>query len=138
MNDENIIQNHYVNIVMNKPEFIQVNNSYERYCVYKALERYAFNWQSIWFNKSYKKEPKYAEKNTCKYCFRRKRNSINIEEWEHEDVEGDFCYDYYKCNTCQNIYASVWREDDFMFIERKVYKINIYYKPMKKMRSFKA
>jgi hypothetical protein len=80
---------------MNKPNFIEVKNSYERYCVYMALEQYATDWQTVWFNKSYKKEAKYATHNICKYCFRKKKHYHNVEEWEHEDMERDFCYYYY-------------------------------------------
>jgi len=132
------IHQYYVHIVMNKPNFIEVKNSYERYCVYMALEQYATDWQTVWFNKSYKKEAKYATHNICKYCFRKKKHYHNVEEWEHEDMERDFCYYYYKCNNCNDIYAEVWEKGDFMFLEKIPYKINIYYSFKKKMRSFKS
>ena len=61
---------YYNNIVINKPNYIEVKNSYERCCVYEALQKYASNCESVWFNKSYKKKIRYAQKNTCKYCFK--------------------------------------------------------------------
>ena len=84
MNTDKKINQYYVDIVMNKPNYIEVANSYQRYCIYEALHKYASNWQSVWFNKSYKKEIRYALKDTCKYCFRKKNNSENITEWEED------------------------------------------------------
>lgn len=136
MDTKNIIRQYYVNIVMNKPNYIQVKNSYERYCVYTALQQYAYDWQSVWFNKSYKKEIRYAKKDTCKYCFRKKKKCENITECEEgDDYYGDESY-HYKCNTCGDIYASIWRKGDVMFIEKIPYKINIFYSLKKKMKCF--
>jgi hypothetical protein len=136
MDTEKIIKKHYTNIVMNKPDYIEVKNTYERYCVYEALQQYASNWQSIWFNKSYKKENRYAKKDTCKYCFRKKQNYENIIEWqEGDDYYGDETY-HNKCNTCGDMYASIWSKGDVMFVEKIPYKINIFYSPKKKMRCF--
>jgi hypothetical protein len=136
MNTEKIVEQYYNDIVTNKPNCIEVNNSYERYCVYEALQKYALNWHSVWFNKSYKKEIRYSQKNTCKYCFRKKNNPENITEWEEgDDYYGDESY-HYKCNTCGDKYANIWREGDEMFIEKIPYKINIYYSPKKRMRCF--
>ena len=147
METERKIYQYYVDILMNKPDYIIVNNSYERYCVYSALEKYALNWQSVWFNKSYKKTIRYSQENTCKYCFGKKNkassllkyvkiNEKNITEWEEgDDYYGDETYNY-KCNTCNNSYATIWRKDDPMFMEKIPYKINIFYTPKKNMRSF--
>jgi hypothetical protein len=127
---------YYWNIVTNKPDKIMVKNAYERYCVYGALQRYANNFQSVWFNKSYKKIFKYAIQDTCKYCFRHKQNYLNVTEWEEGDeYYGDETY-YHKCNTCGDEYASIWREGDVMFLEKMPYQINIFYSPKKKMRCF--
>jgi hypothetical protein len=117
MNIETKIYKYYCNIVINKPNYIEVKNSYERYCVYKALEKYASNWQSIWFNKSYKKEIKYALNDTCKYCFKKKNNAEKITIWEEDDYE-TYCggKSHYKCNTCGDIYAKIWGKNDVMFI----------------------
>lgn len=140
MDTEKLISQYYVNIVMNKPDYIEVKNTYERYCVYDALQQYASNWQSVWFNKSYKKENRYAKKDTCKYCFRKKKNYENITEWEKgDDYYGDETY-YYKCNTCCNSWSSrwtpIWKKGDIMFVEKIPYRINIFYIPKKKMRCF--
>lgn len=136
MDTKNLITQYFVNIVMNKPNYIEVKNSYERYCVYMALQQYAYNWQSVWFNKSYKKEMRYAEKDTCKYCFRKKQNYENITEWEEgDDYYADESY-HYKCNTCVNRYASIWSKGDAMFLEKIPNKINIFYCLKKKMRCF--
>ena len=96
MNTNTKINQYYVDIVMNKPDYIEVNNSYERYCLYTALEKYSSNWQSVWFNKSYRKQIRYALKDTCKYCFRKKHqstfwedyiniNPYNVVEWQESD-----------------------------------------------------
>jgi hypothetical protein len=39
-----------------------------------------------------------------------------------------------KCGIA--IYANVWKQGEMMFIEKIPYKINIFYTPKKKMRSF--
>lgn len=147
MNTNTKINQYYADIVMNKPDYIEVNNSYDRYCLYIALEKYASNWQSVWFNKSYKKQIRYALKDTCKYCFRKKHqstfysdyiniNAENISEWEEgDDYYGDESY-YHKCNTCGNLYAKIWKKGDAMFTEKIPYKINIFYTPKKNMRTF--
>ncbi len=135
---DKIINNYYVNIVMNKPNHIEINNSYESYCVYSALEKYASEWQTIWFNKSYIKKMIYAKKNTCKYCFRKNSNAENIVEWEECDYESYFGGDFhYKCETCKNIYADIWKEGEKMFVCKIPNKINIYYEKKKQMRFFK-
>lgn len=137
MDTEKIIEKHYINIVMNKPDYIEVKNTYERYCVYEALQQYASNWQSVWFNKSYKKENRHAKKDTCKFCFRKKQNCENITECQNgDDYYGDETYNS-KCNTCNNMYASIWSKGDVMFVEKIPHKINIFYVPKKKMRCFK-
>ncbi len=41
---DKIINNYYVNIVMNKPNHIEINNSYESYCVYSAFSE-APDWK---------------------------------------------------------------------------------------------
>ena len=137
MNTDKKINQYYADIVMNKPNYIEVNNSYERYCIYEALQIYASKWQSVWFNKLYKEEIRYALKDTCKYCFRKKNNSENITEWEEDGWESYFGGDvHYKCNTCGDIDATIWREGVVMFIDKIPYKINIFYTPKKQMRSF--
>lgn len=138
MNVDKLIDKYYVEIVMNKPSCIEIKNSYERYCVYKALNKYALNWNDLWFNKSYKKKIKYASEDTCKYCFKHKNNSKNITEWETNQYE-NYCGGnvYYKCNTCNNNHAKIWKKNDKMFTEKQPYKINIFYTPQKNMRFFK-
>jgi hypothetical protein len=137
MNTEKTIKQYYNNIITNKSNYIEVKNSYERYCVYEALQQYAINCQSVWFNKSYNKEIKYAQKDTCKFCFRKKKDSTNITEWEEgDDYYGDEVY-HYKCNTCGDKYANIWKKGEFMFMNKIPYKINIFYSPKKKMRYFK-
>ncbi len=138
MDTEIMIKKHYINILMNKPDFIEVKNSYERYCVYSALEEYSSKWQSVWFNKSYKKEIRYAQKHTCKFCFKKKQNYENVNEWdEGDDYYGDVVGCYYNCNTCGGNRVAVWKEGHKMFMEKIPYKINIFYRrPKKNMRCF--
>lgn len=128
---------YYVDIVMNKPNFIKVQNSFERFCLYTALEQYARDFNTVWFNKSYKKEPVYADTDLCKYCFRKNR-SCKIEEWEKDDWESYFGGEFhYHCKTCNNFYADVWVKGDFMFIKKTPCKINIYYEqPSMKLKCF--
>lgn len=126
----------YYHKIIEKPKSIEVKNSYDRYCVYEALEKYSLNFGAVSHNKSYKKEQKYAKENTCKYCHRKKKIATNIEEWKHEDSEGDWCFYYHKCHTCNDKYANVWRKEDFMYEEKIPYKINIYYEKKQKIKCF--
>lgn len=136
-----IINKYYADIVMRNPSYLEVGNTYERYCVYRALEKYAENWNSIWFNKSYKKEPKYASENICKYCYRKNRKQ-NIVEHEVEDVEDRTSQEYFWCKNCCDMYKTryhgeIWEEGDFMYLRKVAYRINIYYtQPKIKTRSF--
>jgi hypothetical protein len=126
------IQKYYDTIVNDTPSFIDVKNSYERYCLYAALEKYANDIKTIYFNKSRKKEKRYASIDTCKYCFKIKHDT-NVIEWD--TYYGD---DFgFHCKECNNKYAKVWEKGDEMFTEKKIYKINIYYeKPNIKTRCF--
>ncbi len=38
MDTEKLIAQYYNNIVINKADYIEVKNTYERYCVYEALQ----------------------------------------------------------------------------------------------------
>jgi hypothetical protein len=129
------VQQYYNDIRMNKPDYINVNTSYDRYCVYEALQQYAVDFQSVWFNKLYKKEIKYAKKDICKNCFRKKKNYENVVEYEIEDSEDYTSTYYFYCNTC-NGEVSVWEEGQRMFVEKIPYRINIYYSPKKGIRCF--
>ena len=65
-----------------------------------------------------------------------KQNYENIIEWQMGDnYYGDETY-HSKCNTCGDIYASIWSKGYLMFVEKIPYKINIFYSPKKKMRCF--
>lgn len=134
MNIKSQISFYYTNIQANKPNFINTNNSYDRYCVYNALEKYAKNCDDIWFNKSYKKHPYYATETICKKC------KCIVKEYDVENYES-YCggYTYYWCNNCNMCkpISKVWCKNDFMYNAKQPYKINIYYtKPNFKTRKF--
>lgn len=128
---ETKINTYLVEMIANKPSYIETTNSYERFCVYSALEKYANCCGPVWCNKSYNKCSLYANKTICKRCMG------SVKEYDVEEYE-TYCggYTYYLCNKC-NRKVDVWYEDDFMYILRYPYRINIYYdKPTCKVRCF--
>lgn len=127
---ETKINTYLVEIIANKPSYIETANSYERFCVYSALEKYAQHYNPVWCNKSYNKRSLRATKTICKRCMG------SVEEYDVDLYESCSGYTYYVCDACDRR-VHVWRENDFMYVLRYPYKINIYYdKPTCKVRCF--
>jgi hypothetical protein len=125
--------NKYFNLIVeDKPSFIKTKNSYERSCLYKALEKYGKEKEQIWFNR--KKE--YIDV----FCsgFMCKRHKCELSRCD--DYEGD-----YWCDECYNwkhfLYIlgkrdiesvsadcmDLGEKGDFLYKSKVTIGLNIYY-----------
>lgn len=128
-------------IVEKKPSFIETPNSYERLCLYKALEKYGEEKEQIWFNR--KKE--YIDIFCTGYMCKRHKCKLS----RCDDYEGDFW-----CDECYNEKRFLYRigrldfdcvdsecidlgeKGDFLYKSKVTIGLNIYYtKPNLKVKT---
>jgi hypothetical protein len=129
---ENDINKYIGLIIKDKPSFIKTKNSYERLCIYKALEKYGKEKQQIWFNR--KKEY------TNVFCsgFMCKRHKCELSRCD--DYEGDYwcekCYDdkyfWYKVGkrdieSVDMNCIDIGEKGDFLYKSKVTVGLNIYY-----------
>lgn len=122
----------YFNLIKNKPSFIATKNTYERLCLYKALEKYGKEESKIWYNRRKENVDILCDGFVCK------RHKCKLSKCD--DYEGD-----YWCEKCHNYKHFLYRigkkdiEDvdmncidlgeagDFLYRSKVVVGLNIYY-----------
>lgn len=123
--------NKYFDLInKDKPSFIETKNSYERLCLYKALEKYGKEKEQIWFNRKKEYVKIFSKKYMCK---RHKCKLSRCDEYEG-DYWCDECYheDYilyeegklrFPSNNCKELLEP----GDFLYKSKVVVGLNIYY-----------
>ena len=115
---ENDINKYIELIIKDKPSFIKTINSYERLCLYKALEKYGKEKEQIWFNR--KKE--YIDIFCKGYMCKRHRCKLSV----CDDYNGDYRCD--KCGEWEELYGyQLLNEGDFLCKSKVTVGLNIYY-----------
>ena len=110
-----IIDRYYDLLVNKRPKFIKTDSSYERFFLYKALEKYSKDNNEIWSQR--KKE---YIKSSSYFCKEHKCKLKTIDEF------------FYECKRCED-YLDPLDTEDFLSPKEHCYKIkkviglNIFY-----------
>lgn len=123
---ENDINKYIELITKDKPSFVKTKNSYERLCLYKALEKYGKEKEQIWFNR--KKE--YID--TFCNSFMCKKHKCKLSRYD--DYEGEYwcekCADHkyflYKIELMPCC-VDVGYKGDLLYKSKVTVGLNIYY-----------
>lgn len=120
----------YELLVNEMPTFIATKNSYERYQLYQALEKYGIEHDRIWFNRKKEYINMYATGYRCK----KHKEPLS----RCDDYEGDFWCDecaHYKYRLYErgitdyfdNCCMYLAEPGDFLWKSRVTVGLNIYY-----------
>ena len=119
-------------IIKDKPSFVETKNSYERCCLYKALEKYGKEIEQIWYNRKKKYIDIFCNGFMCK------RHKCELSKCD--DYEGDYwcdkCYDWkdflYRRGKIdiESVSADcmdLGEKGDFLYKSKLTIGLNIYY-----------
>lgn len=125
--------NKYINLITKyKPPFVKTINSYERLCLYKALEKYGKEKEQIWFNRKKEYVDIFCSGFMCK--------NHKCKLFRCDDYEGVYwcekCYDdkYFLYKVGKRDIESVdmdcidlGEKGDFLYRSKVIVGLNMYY-----------
>ena len=124
MPKENII--YYYNLLTKeKPTFIETKNSFQRYCLYEALEKYGNN-STIWYQRNKLYMPIYATRHMCRIhnC------KLSYYNEKYHNYECDKCEKNNRGNSTDYVSSnceSVAHPNDFLYNSKITVGLNIFY-----------
>ena len=131
--DKYTLERFYDLLINKRPNFIKTNSSYERFFLYKALEKYSKENNEIWSQR--KKEYVNSSFHFCK------EHKCKLVTYDNNNGIDEF---FYKCKKCEYLIDPLDTDDylspkEHNFKIKKVIGLNIFYKNPKipKIKHFK-
>ena len=128
---EKKINTYFDLIKKNKPIFIPTKNSYDRLCLYKALEKYKREKNQIWYNRKKKYIDVFCNGYMCKLhkCELSRCDEFEGDFWCDECYYyKKFLYDRGKRDWFDSVCIELGEKGDFLYKTKATIGLNIYYK----------